>query len=107
MIFDENLTWKYHINQLVLRCKKNINLLLHLTGTNRGGESNPVKKLFNDAISPLIPCWSQIHLQLKIHTCQVEPQLHDLQAQSTNPGNSSNNQHTAGGPIPTPPKIYT
>jgi len=53
-IFDEHLTWKEHILNLVSRCLKRINLLRCLTGTNWGANKNILITVYKGLIRSLL-----------------------------------------------------
>ncbi|XP_053398064.1 uncharacterized protein LOC128556576 [Mercenaria mercenaria] len=50
MYFDQYLTWHHHINNLVNRCEKDINLLRLISGTNWGANKKTKLMLYNSLI---------------------------------------------------------
>ena len=50
MTFDNELTWKKHIDQLIERCKKDLNLMRYLSGTSYGADKITLIKIYKSLI---------------------------------------------------------
>ena len=50
MIIDKDLNWKEHINDLIVRLKKDINLMKCLTGTDFGAKQHTLLKIYQTLI---------------------------------------------------------
>lgn len=54
LVFDKRLTWQSHIDAIVLRCKKKLNILRCLTGTTWGSSSKSLLMVYRALIRSLI-----------------------------------------------------
>ena len=54
MIFDQNLNWNLHINNIIERCKRKINLLKCLAGSHWGNSSKSLLIFYRAYIRPLL-----------------------------------------------------
>ena len=54
MIFDKHLTWQKHIENIVLRCKRKLNILRTLTKTEWGSSSKSLLMVYRAMIRPLL-----------------------------------------------------
>ncbi|MCU7800042.1 MAG: endonuclease/exonuclease/phosphatase family protein, partial [gamma proteobacterium symbiont of Lucinoma myriamae] len=50
MIFDCTLNWVNHINNIIARCQKDLNLMRYLAGTNYGADKKNLIKLYTTLI---------------------------------------------------------
>ena len=50
MTLDSKLTWKKHIDQLIERCKKDLNLMRYLSGTSFGADKVTLIKIYKSLI---------------------------------------------------------
>ena len=50
MTLDNKLTWKKHIDQLIERCKKDLNLMRYLSGTSFGADKVTLIKIYKSLI---------------------------------------------------------
>ena len=50
MIFDSKLTWKYHINDIVQKCKQPINLMKTVARKQWGGDRKSLKLLYTSLV---------------------------------------------------------
>lgn len=50
MTFDSELTWIHHINDVVARCQKDLNLMRYLSGTSYGADKKTLIKLYTSLI---------------------------------------------------------
>ncbi len=50
VIFDEHLTWSKHIHDVVIRCKKDLNVLRALTGTEWGASKETLLILYRSLV---------------------------------------------------------
>ena len=53
-IFDHHLTWKVHIEDIVARCKRKLNILRSLTGTSFGSSSKSLLMVYRAIIRSLL-----------------------------------------------------
>jgi ribonuclease HI len=54
VIFDKKLTWQPHIDYIVTKCKKRINLLRSTSGTNWGASTKALLTIYRTLIRPII-----------------------------------------------------
>ena len=54
MIFDENLTWKAHIDYVVGRCKQRLNLMRCISGNTWGANKTSLLHIYRATIRPII-----------------------------------------------------
>ena len=50
MTFDNKLTWKKHIDILIEKCKKDLNLMRYLSGTSYGADKITLMKIYKTLI---------------------------------------------------------
>lgn len=67
MYFDQQLTWRHHINDLITRCEKDINLLRLLSGTNWGANKKTKLLLYNALIMSKINYGSTAYASANKH----------------------------------------
>ena len=46
MIFDDKLTWRKHIDKLVTKCQKDLNILRAVSGTSFGADKKTLRNLY-------------------------------------------------------------
>ena len=78
MVFDSKLTWKYHIDHLVNKCRKRINILKALTDSKWGANKQSILLLYKAIIRSCLDYGAEVYDSC----CQsLKDRLNAIQAQ--------------------------